>query len=123
MFDVGVNHEGNVSDASVITRDNYVLRNLDSGQSVEVGAVRYDTATRTAELLFETLPAAEYELTVSPTVQSEQGIPIGDDGFSTTFRVFEDVTASMDLSFSHARVNRADGTSVGRRCGHEYRCF
>ncbi len=75
-----------------------------------IGAVRYDAQSRTAELLFEQLPPAEYSLEVSSRVESEQAIPIGGDGFETTFRVFEDVTLSMSVGYENTRVNRADGT-------------
>ncbi|WP_372898721.1 putative Ig domain-containing protein, partial [Stieleria sp.] len=89
---------------------NYALKNKETGESVNIGAVRYDKATRSSQLLFETLAPAEYELTVSSTVESEQGIPIGGSGFTTTFRVFEDVSISTRLSYSNTRLNRADGT-------------
>ncbi len=46
----------------------------------------------------------------SPSIESEQGIPIGGNGFATTFRVFEDVSLSASVSYSNTRVNRADGT-------------
>ncbi|MCA9261626.1 MAG: hypothetical protein KDA61_20555, partial [Planctomycetales bacterium] len=89
---------------------NYTLVNKDTGETVNIGAVQYNADSREADLLFETLSPAEYELTVAPSVESEQGIPIGGTGVSTTFRVFEDVSVSTRISYANTRLNRADGT-------------
>ncbi|MEM9826972.1 MAG: CARDB domain-containing protein, partial [Planctomycetota bacterium] len=110
VFDVGLNAEGEFDEASARTAENYSIRNLETGQLVSIGAVRYDTQSRTSELLFETLAPAEYELTVAPSIESEQGIEIGGNGFATTFRVFEDVSLSTGISFTNTRINRKDGT-------------
>ena len=110
LFDVALRAGNPSAPASGSNIDNYTLRNSDTGEEVPIGAVRYDSTTRTAELLFEQLPPAEYELSVDSGVESEQGIPIGGSGFMTTFRVFEDVSVSVDVSYDNTRVNRADGT-------------
>ena len=89
---------------------NYALKNKETGEAVNIGAVQYNATARTADLLFETLPPAEYELTVAAAVESEQGIAIGGEGFTTTFRIFEDVSISTSVSYSNTRINRADGT-------------
>ncbi|MEL6108114.1 MAG: putative Ig domain-containing protein, partial [Planctomycetota bacterium] len=89
---------------------NYSLRNRETGETINIGAVDYQDQNRSTQLLFEALPPAEYELTVSSSVESEQGIPIGGDGFTTTFRVFEDVSISTTVSYSNTRLNRVDGT-------------
>ena len=110
LFDVALDAADPSDSVSGSNLDNYTLTNLETGEETSIGAVRYDAPSRTAELLFEQLPPAEYELSVSAAVQSEQGIPIGGDGFATTFRVFEDLTVSMSVAYQNTRVNRADGT-------------
>ncbi len=109
VFDVGLLRNA-ANPAGGDNPANYSLRNRETGESVNIGSVQYNPAARTANLLFETLPPAEYELTVDAVVESEQGIPIGGEGFTTTFRVFEDVSISTRLDYSNTRLNRADGT-------------
>ncbi len=109
-FDVALKANSTTDSASATNPSNYRLVNLDTNETVSVGAIRYDSATRTTNMLFETLPPAPYRLTVSPLVESEQGIPIGGQGESIDFRVFENVTAVMPVQFSNTRINRQDGT-------------
>ncbi len=110
VFDVGLNSTDATKAFSATRGANYTLVNKDTGQSVGIGAVQYNAASRTSELLFEALAPAEYELRVASTIESEQGIPIGGNGFTTTFRVFEDVSIGTSVSYSATRINRADGT-------------
>ncbi|PNY36139.1 hypothetical protein C2E31_14500 [Rhodopirellula baltica] len=109
VFDVGLLQSNN-DPAAGNQRSNYSLKNRDTGETVNIGAVAYDAQSRSASLLFETLSPAEYELTVAAQVESEQGIAIGGNGYTTTFRVFEDVSISTSLAYSNTRLNRADGT-------------
>ncbi len=110
VFDVGLNAADPARTSSATRGANYTIVNKDTGQSVGIGAVQYDAATRTSELLFESLAPAEYELRVAPSIESEQGIPIGGNGFTTTFRVFEDVSISTSVAYSATRIHRGDGT-------------
>ncbi|MEZ6135593.1 MAG: CARDB domain-containing protein [Pirellulaceae bacterium] len=109
-FDVSLLADDPTNVASAINPDNYTLVNTETGEQMAIGGIRYDAANRTANLLFETLAPAPYRLTISPKVQSEQGIELGGEGESVDFRVFENVTAVMPVQFRNTRINRHDGT-------------
>ena len=109
-FDVSLQASDSKDPTSASNPNNYSLKNLDTNELIPIGSIRYDEATRTAGILFETLPPAPYRLTVAPQVESEQGIQIGGQGASVDFRVFENVSAVMPVSFSNTRINRHDGT-------------
>ncbi len=110
VFDVALTSGDGTNPTSGDNPANYSIRNTATNELVSIGAVQYDEVTRTSQLLFETLPPAEYELSVNSRVESEQGIPMGGLGFSTTFRVFEDVSLSVGVDFGRTRLNRAEGT-------------
>ncbi|MCA9191785.1 MAG: hypothetical protein KDB03_08485 [Planctomycetales bacterium] len=109
-FDTALLTGNSTNSASANNLQNYKLVNLDTGEQIAIGGVRYDAQTRTANLLFETLAPAPYRLTISSKVQSEQGIELGGEGESVDFRVFENVTAVMPVQFKNTRINRQDGT-------------
>ncbi len=109
-FDVSLLADDPSHPASATNPDNYTLVNTDTGEVMGIGGIRYNAANRTANLLFETLAPAPYRLTISPKVQSEQGIELGGEGESVDFRVFENVTAVMPVQFRNTRINRHDGT-------------
>ena len=109
-FDVGVMATDEADAKSANNPKNFTLTNLDTGQQLPIAAARYDEASRTSRLIIESLPPANYQLQVSPTITSEQGVTLGGNGFAADFSVLDDVTASTSIEFSNTRLNRGNGT-------------
>ncbi len=108
-FDVGVKALGSSDGVSANNPDNYRVRNRENGQFIAISQVQYDPSSRTASLLFESLPPAAYELQISPLIQSEQGLPLGGTGVSVPFNVMDDVSATASVHFGRPAINRRSG--------------
>ncbi len=109
-FDVAVKNSDRNDPASASNPANYQLVNQATGENIPIARVEYDSATRTSQLLFETLAPSGYELRVSRRIESEQGLAMGGDGFRLPFLVMDDVSATADVRFTNPRINRSNGT-------------
>ena len=95
--------------ASVANAANYKLRNVTNSAEIEIGAVAYDPARRTAQLEFEALPKDTYELVVASGVKSSNEVSL-EEPYTSRFVILEDLTADVSAEFSNTRLNRLDGT-------------
>src|SRR5262249_55807289 len=104
--DMLVNNAGDP--ASAINPDNYVLAGS-GGNRIVIRQITYDTASHTALLEVGGLPPDSSTLTVSSAIKSAVGLALKAPS-TTTFTAVSDFSPFVRIDFSHARLDRLDGT-------------
>ena len=103
MFDGGYSNP-----ASVTNADNYFLQN-ESGTVVAIQEVIYDATSDTATLRIGHREPNVYTLTISETIESAVGLPLGIP-YTSSFTAVDEHTAFVDIEFSNTRLSRIDQT-------------
>ena len=93
---------------SVENPGNYTLTGQASG-AVAFRSVLYVPETFTVFLTPDPLAPDDYELTLSENISSIQGLTLA-ESYTTTFTAITNLSDFVDIEFSDARSNRADGT-------------
>ena len=100
---------GAASDTSSVTDPaDYVLVGAVTGRAA-VQSVQYNPATRTALLTVFGLAGDDYTLTVGTSIVSANRVPLAAP-YVTHFTATSNLAAYVQVSFSNARSDRADGT-------------
>src|SRR5262249_24502740 len=93
---------------SVLNPANYTLTGDASGP-VTIRSVTYHAAGRTAVLTFDALNSDHYTLRVPTSVQSTDGLGLATP-FTTQFAAGGDLSALVQIQFTHARSLRSQQT-------------
>ncbi|NLS91835.1 MAG: hypothetical protein GXX96_06600, partial [Planctomycetaceae bacterium] len=99
--------DGNSSD-SVLSTDNYYLFGQRTG-AVSIQSVAYSGEGRTVSLVTDALEPDIYELYVSSSLTSLDGLPLAYPYFMQ-FTAVSDFSPYVEFQFDTVRSNRADGT-------------
>ncbi|GAB1542664.1 hypothetical protein NUACC21_53380 [Scytonema sp. NUACC21] len=94
--------------ASVLNPNNYQLIGGNSN-IINPVSVRYDTATKSALLGFNTFDAGNYEFKVLQNIKSTAGVEL-ETAYSERFTTVSNFSSLVDFNFSNARSHRAEGT-------------
>ena len=108
-FDQGVIYDSATDAASVTDLANYTLTDTATGDAVPVSLVTYDPSTNTAELWFDSLQPDTYALTVGTGIKSLTGQALKAT-YTSNFRVLQDFTSALPITFSNTRANVGGGT-------------
>jgi len=107
-FDVDMMNSTGLDPDSVNNPANYSFINKTTGRKITISEVNYDSASRSATLRFEPLPAGTYELSVLASLKSESGLALTEI-YTTEFTVMVDVTANVKPLFANTRIERKTG--------------
>ncbi len=94
--------------ASVVNLDNYVITSDTAGNPI-IRSVVFDPDNRTALLTVEGFVPGDYQLTVSETLESANGVAMASP-FITQFTAASDFSAFVDITFADSRTQRVEGS-------------
>jgi large repetitive protein len=92
---------------SALDPKNYNLVSTNNGK-IKIDSITYDATTRTATLNIGAIKSDVYQLTLASNLQNLEGEILGE--YQTKFTALNDLSTSIDLNFSNARLDRQFNT-------------